>query len=206
MAGVALRAVPGFDRAAEAAYDLVAGHRDAAMLAVRWLWGSIDRRPTYRRTRSMFLRGLGLVYLAAFGSLAVQVDGLMGSRGIVPAGRIPRSHRAGPRRPLVTAVPTLLWLGCLRPGPARALLGGRGRRRAAGRGGAARGLPGAALAGLPVARGRGAAVPGLPVGRPAARVGAAGHPAGALEPPARPGAGASRRRWRSGCSGGWSSG
>ena len=31
------------------------------------------------------IRGLGLVYLSAFGSLAVQVDGLIGSRGILPA-------------------------------------------------------------------------------------------------------------------------
>ena len=40
---------------------------------------------SHRRTRSILLRGLGLVYLSAFGSLAVQVDGLIGSRGILPA-------------------------------------------------------------------------------------------------------------------------
>ena len=42
-------------------------------------------RPTYRLTRSALLRGLGLVYASAFGSLAVQLDGLIGSRGILPA-------------------------------------------------------------------------------------------------------------------------
>src|SRR5262245_37139816 len=36
-------------------------------------------------TRSLLLRGLGIAYLAAFGSLAVQLDGLIGSRGILPA-------------------------------------------------------------------------------------------------------------------------
>ena len=39
----------------------------------------------YRQTRSIFLRGLGLTYMAAFASMAVQVDGLIGSHGILPA-------------------------------------------------------------------------------------------------------------------------
>jgi hypothetical protein len=57
----------------------------------------------------VFLRALGAVYLAAFWSLAIQVDGLLGSRGILPASRyLDLVHRAlGPRRFL--AVPTLLW-------------------------------------------------------------------------------------------------
>ena len=58
-------------------------------VATRLLWGSVDRRPSYRRTRAIFLRGLGVVYLAAFWSLAVQVDGLIGSRGIAPGRRVP---------------------------------------------------------------------------------------------------------------------
>jgi len=48
-------------------------------------WVDEARRPRYRLTRSLFLRGLGLAYLSAFGSLAVQLDGLIGSRGILPA-------------------------------------------------------------------------------------------------------------------------
>ena len=47
----------------------------------------------------MFLRGLGLVYLAAFASMAVQVDGLIGSHGILPAAdyleQARQSARAG---------------------------------------------------------------------------------------------------------------
>ncbi len=51
-----------------------------------WHWWSDEaRQPRYRLTRSVFLRGLALAYLAAFGSLAAQVDGLIGSRGILPA-------------------------------------------------------------------------------------------------------------------------
>ena len=45
----------------------------------------LPERPRHRRMRAIFLRGLGAVYLAAFTSLAVQVDGLIGSRGILPA-------------------------------------------------------------------------------------------------------------------------
>jgi hypothetical protein len=71
-----------------------------------------SERPHYRRMRAIFLRGLGAVYLAAFASLAVQVDGLIGSRGILPAaeflgavGPILGNRRFG-------QLPTVLWLGC----------------------------------------------------------------------------------------------
>ena len=102
--------VPGVDRVVEAGYDFVARHRDAAMFAVRTFCGSVDRRPSYRRTRSIFLRGMGVVYLAAFWSLAVQADGLMGSHGIVPvaefldrAGQVLGNER-------YWQVPTVMWL------------------------------------------------------------------------------------------------
>jgi hypothetical protein len=68
---------------------------------------------SYRWTRSLLLRGLGLVYLAAFGSLAVQVDGLIGSQGILPASeyleRVGRVLGEGTVR--YRLLPTLLWLG-----------------------------------------------------------------------------------------------
>ena len=38
-------------------------------------------------TRWLFLRGLGLIYLIAFASMAVQVSGLIGEQGILPAGQ-----------------------------------------------------------------------------------------------------------------------
>jgi lipase maturation factor 1 len=69
-------------------------------------------RPEYYRTRSALLRGLGFVYLSAFWSLAVQVDGLIGSRGILPAGELLDRARHGfgssPER--FWLLPTLLWL------------------------------------------------------------------------------------------------
>jgi hypothetical protein len=67
--------------------------------------------PDYRRTRSIFLRGLGLCYTAAFASMAVQVDGLIGSRGILPVAEY--LDRAGRVLGLGPAtywrLPSLLW-------------------------------------------------------------------------------------------------
>jgi hypothetical protein len=74
--------------------------------------GGQSRRPPYCCTRSAFLRGMGLVYLAAFGSVAVQVDGLIGSRGILPAAdylaRAARVLGTGPAT--FWRLPTLCWL------------------------------------------------------------------------------------------------
>jgi hypothetical protein len=60
--------------------------------------------------RGIFLRSLGLVYLAAFLSLWVQVDGLIGSRGILPVSEyLAAVHRVtGTERYYL--VPTLCWL------------------------------------------------------------------------------------------------
>src|SRR3954447_1920090 len=49
---------------------------DVALLARR-------ARPTYRVTRQIYLRSLGLIYLIAFLSLWVQIDGLIGSKGLL---------------------------------------------------------------------------------------------------------------------------
>ncbi len=58
----------------------------------------------------LFLRLVGLVYLAAFASLWVQIDGLVGSRGILPAAELLDwvGARAGVER--YWLLPTLLWL------------------------------------------------------------------------------------------------
>ena len=67
-------------------------------------------RPTYVLSRWLFLRLLGGVYLIAFGSLAIQVRGLVGDHGILPVGeylaRVRETYGDGAWRLL----PTLLWL------------------------------------------------------------------------------------------------
>src|SRR5213080_3852338 len=66
-----------------------------------------------KRTRSILLRGLGIAYLSAFGSLAVQLDGLIGSRGILPAAEyLDRVGQAlGTGAWTYWQFPTVLWLG-----------------------------------------------------------------------------------------------
>jgi hypothetical protein len=61
----------------------------------------------------LFLRALGLVYLVGFASFAVQMRGLVGEGGILPAGRIltqvgAQLRRSRGRRALL-ALPTLCW-------------------------------------------------------------------------------------------------
>jgi hypothetical protein len=58
----------------------------------------------------LFLRALGVVYAAAFASLAVQVEGLLGSRGILPAAPfLDAVSRAEPPPACWLEAPTLLW-------------------------------------------------------------------------------------------------
>lgn len=61
-------------------------------------------------SRDLFLRGLGLVLFAAFVSVALQVEGLIGSRGILPLDASLKDVAAsyGPRRFFL--LPTLFWL------------------------------------------------------------------------------------------------
>ena len=62
--------------------------------------------------RWIFLRCLGLIFFSAFYSLAFQIQGLIGPRGILPAGTYLREV-AGmlPGLSRFQQVPTLLWLG-----------------------------------------------------------------------------------------------
>ena len=66
----------------------------ADMVIVRWL----------------FLRGLGLIYLVAFISFAVQVRGLVGERGIFPAGRYLGMVKKALGNAAYIQYPTLAWI------------------------------------------------------------------------------------------------
>jgi hypothetical protein len=82
------------------------------MRADRFLARNDDPPSTYLWPRWLFLRGLGLIFLSAFYSLAFQIHGLIGERGILPADEYLRSVREvlGPIKSLWYA-PTLLWMG-----------------------------------------------------------------------------------------------
>ena len=77
--------VPPFEKLTEAIYGFIARHRDPIDKLDRVIVGTETRPASYVLTRALFLRLLGVVYLIAFLSLYVQMDGLFSSNGILPA-------------------------------------------------------------------------------------------------------------------------
>jgi predicted DCC family thiol-disulfide oxidoreductase YuxK len=78
------RRLPGFGKIAESVYAFVAYNRGALYWPTRWLWGPDYEPPRYDLVSWLFLRSIGLIYLAAFVSFGVQAMGLIGSHGILP--------------------------------------------------------------------------------------------------------------------------
>src|SRR5205823_4065688 len=76
---------PGFAHLSEWVYRFVAAHRGFFSKLTRLAWGRHSDPPSYQLVRWAFLRSLGIIYLIAFLSLAVQIRGLVGSNGILPA-------------------------------------------------------------------------------------------------------------------------
>ena len=76
---------PAFMRLAEWSYHFVARHRSLFSVVTRLLWGRHVELPSHVLVRWTFLRSLGIIYLIAFGSLWLQLPGLLGSGGILPA-------------------------------------------------------------------------------------------------------------------------
>lgn len=105
------RLLPGFRTVARVAYRFIADHRATFSFLTRLLWGRSFRRPTFFIARWVFLRVLGVVYLIAFLSLLVQIRGLIGHRGILPAGEYltaVRENVTGSDR--YRMFPTVFWL------------------------------------------------------------------------------------------------
>jgi len=82
--------------------------------------------PTYVLSRWLFLRLLGVVYFVAFVSLALQITGLVGEHGILPATGFLQQAHAAYGSAAYRLFPTVCWLGA-----------GDGMLRALGWGGAA---------------------------------------------------------------------
>ncbi|MEY2585899.1 MAG: hypothetical protein QOD80_1925 [Verrucomicrobiota bacterium] len=101
--------VPGFAGATEMFYRLIARNRQLASFFTRLLWGPDVRRPTYFRTRDLFLRSLGAIYLIAFVSLWLQIDGLVGEHGILPIAQHLQLAREQLGSNAFFLLPTLCW-------------------------------------------------------------------------------------------------
>jgi predicted DCC family thiol-disulfide oxidoreductase YuxK len=76
--------VPGFAAVTEGAYRWIAAHRTFFYHLTRLTFGRRIRPLKTAKVEWLFLRLLAAVYFAAFASLAVQITGLIGDRGILP--------------------------------------------------------------------------------------------------------------------------
>ena len=102
--------VPGFAPLSEFVYRFLARRRGLLNRLTSVLWGSALEPPRYDLVSWVFLRGLGLVYLAAFASLASQMLGLVGSGGILPVESYLRAAHQYFGTAGYWVIPTLFWL------------------------------------------------------------------------------------------------
>ena len=103
------RQVPGFAATSEFAYRYIAARRNRFSAVTRRTFG----RPatlTYSRVEWLFLRVLALIYFVAFASLAVQITGLVGSQGMLPAGRFLTGARQALGARAFWEIPGVFWI------------------------------------------------------------------------------------------------
>src|SRR3990172_2571866 len=77
--------LPGFAPATDVTYRLVAGHRPLLSRLTRILWDGDVRKPEFGASSWIFLRLLGVIHLIAFVSFWIQLNGLVGKQGVLPA-------------------------------------------------------------------------------------------------------------------------
>lgn len=82
-----------FALGSETFYRVVARHRRFFSFLTRLGWGRDVGPQTHFLVRSIFIRSIALIYLIAFVSLWLQIDGLVGERGILPAKQMMDSVR-----------------------------------------------------------------------------------------------------------------
>ncbi len=102
--------IPGLAPIIDHAYLFIARHRWFFSALTRWFWGQNRQRPTFFVTRWLFLKLLGGIYLIAFLSLWTQIDGLVGSNGILPAEGYLSTLREQIGFDRYWRFPTLCWL------------------------------------------------------------------------------------------------
>ncbi len=71
---------------------------------------STSEQSSYQLVSAVFLRLLGVIYLIAFASLGVQIEGLVGSQGIIPLGERLAEIALDTGIERYVQVPTLFWI------------------------------------------------------------------------------------------------
>src|ERR1700680_5085936 len=101
--------LPGFAALTEASYRLVARNRGFFYSVTRLTFGRRISVLRYSKVEWLFLRLLAAIYLIAFASLAAQINGLIGARGILPVERyLPAAQQTFGAQAYWLA-PTIFW-------------------------------------------------------------------------------------------------
>jgi predicted DCC family thiol-disulfide oxidoreductase YuxK len=104
------RHVPGLAPTSEMVYRAVARRRGAAGRLTSLLWGKHVVPPGEARTVSLFLRAMGVVFAVAILSLWVQVIGLVGEGGVLPAHEHLDAIRGQVGAERYWLLPTVFWV------------------------------------------------------------------------------------------------
>ncbi|MDZ7736446.1 MAG: lipase maturation factor family protein [Gammaproteobacteria bacterium] len=104
------RFLPGFAAISEMVYHFSARHRGLLRHVTHLLWGRHYTAPRYTNTGWCFLRGLGLIYVSAFVSAAVQITGLIGESGLLPIADYLERMQGYYSGLAWYHVPTLFWI------------------------------------------------------------------------------------------------
>jgi predicted DCC family thiol-disulfide oxidoreductase YuxK len=102
--------LPGFSSASEWAYAFLGRHRGFLSRMTRLLWGRVLEPVRYELVSWVFLRLVGAIYVAAFASLAVQIEGLVGHAGILPLHDYLEAAYQDLGSGAYRILPTLFWL------------------------------------------------------------------------------------------------
>jgi predicted DCC family thiol-disulfide oxidoreductase YuxK len=103
------RHAPGVAPASELIYSFIAERRNNFSALTRLTFGRPEAL-SYDRVQWLFLRALALIYFIAFTSLAVQITGLVGAQGLLPAGRFLAGAREGLGSRAFWEIPGVLWI------------------------------------------------------------------------------------------------
>lgn len=91
-------------------YRIVAAHRDLFYHLTKWTFGTQIEPSRFALTQWIFVRLLAVIYAFAFGSLTVQVKGLLGTHGILPVGDYLKAVAEGAGAARYFYVPTVFWM------------------------------------------------------------------------------------------------